>query len=93
MPAKRIRATLRQWMCRRVCDAEQQEMLVLLDRVVQNSQGLLLQLQASCDLVPRESSAREELNAVLKKAEALLEELREEADIHTRRLRGHQEVR
>jgi hypothetical protein len=80
-------------MCRRFCDAEQQEILVLLDRVVQNSQGLLLQLQASCDTVPPQSPAREELCAVLQKAEVLLDELRDEADVWTQRLRGPREVR
>jgi hypothetical protein len=80
-------------MCRKFCDAEHQEILMLLDRVVQNSQGVLLQLQTSCDLVPAESPARQELSAVLKKAEVLLDELRDEADVRAQRLRGPRESR
>lgn len=93
MPANRIRAALRSWLCRKICVAEQQEILVILDRVVQNSQGVLLQLQMTCDLIPAETRSREELNAVLKRAEMLLDELRNEADIRTQRLRGRRGLR
>jgi hypothetical protein len=76
-----------------LCDAELQEILMLLDRVVQNSQGVLLQLQTSCEMVPAESPARDELKLVLKKAEMLLDVLRDEADTRTQRLRGPRESR
>jgi hypothetical protein len=87
MPAKRIRAALRSWICRKNCLAEQQELLMLLDRVVQNSQGVLLQLEAACEMIPQDSPAKCHLNAALQRAETLLDQLRDQADI--RRQRAH----
>jgi hypothetical protein len=86
MLAKRIRTALRSWLYRKCCHAEQQEILVLLDRVVQNSQGVLLQLEAACESIPPDSPAKCQVNAALERAEILLDRLREQADI--RRLRA-----
>jgi hypothetical protein len=88
MPVKRIRAALRSWIYRKSCHAEQQEILMLLDRVVQNSQGVLLQLEAACDAIPQDSPAKCHLNAVLKRAEALLDQLRDQADVRRQRARA-----
>jgi PleD family two-component response regulator len=38
---------------------------MLLDRVVQNSQGVLLQLEAACEMIPQDSPAKSHLNAAL----------------------------
>jgi hypothetical protein len=85
MPAKRIRSALRAWLYRKICYAEQEEMLLLLDRVVQDSQGLLLQLQMASDLSSQDTSAKTDLNAALKRAERLLEDLRNQAELHSQR--------
>jgi hypothetical protein len=73
---------------RKICYAEQQELLMLLDGVVQNAQGVLLQLETVCETIPQDLPAKEDLRAALKRAEALLEQLRNQAEIHTRRSRA-----
>jgi hypothetical protein len=88
MPVKRIRAAFKSWVCRKSCRAEQQEILMLLDRVVQNSQGVLLQLEAACQMIPQDSPAKSRLNAALKRAESLLDQLRDQADVRWQQTRG-----
>ena len=80
MFVKRIRAALRSWIYRKNCQAEQQEILMLLDRVVQDSQGTLLQLEAACEMLPQDSPAKSRLRAALKNAEILLDQRRDQAD-------------
>lgn len=88
MPVERIRAALRAWLYRKDCYGEQQEILMLLDAVVQNAQGLLLQLEAACELIPQASPAKEDLRATLGRAEIMLERVRDQAEIRTRRFRA-----
>ena len=88
MPVKRIRAALRSWIYRKNCQAEQQEILTLLDHVVQNSQGVLLQLELACDMIPQDSPAKTHLNGELKRAGALLDQVRDQADICRQRARA-----
>jgi hypothetical protein len=93
MPAKRIRSALKVWLHRKSCRAEHQEILMLLDRVVQNAQGVLLQLETACEMIPQDSPAKKDLSAVLKRADILLEQLRDQADIRTQRARARSEGR
>jgi hypothetical protein len=88
MPVERIRRALREWLLRTICYAEQQEILMLLDGVVQNAQGVLLQLETACEMIPQNSRAKEDLRATLKRADNLLEQLRNQAEIRTRRTRA-----
>jgi hypothetical protein len=88
MLLERIRRAPRAWLYRKICYAEQREILMLLDGVVQNGQGVLLQLETACEMIPHDSPAKEDLRAALKRAEILLEELRNQAEIHTRRSRA-----
>jgi hypothetical protein len=88
MPVERICCALRGWLYRRLCYPEQQEILVLLDRVVQDAQGVLLQLESVCETIPPNLPAKEDLGAALKRAEGLLEQLRNQADIRTQRMRA-----
>jgi hypothetical protein len=90
MPVERISRSLRTWLNRRFCYAEQQEMLMLLDGVVQNAQGVLLQLETAWEMIPQDSPAKEDLRTALKRADGLLEQLRNQAEIHTRRWREHE---
>jgi hypothetical protein len=69
---------------RKICYAEHQETLMLLDGVVQNAQGVLLQLAAACEMIPQDSPAKEGIGAALKRAENLLEQLRNQAEIRAR---------
>jgi hypothetical protein len=85
MPVERIRRALRVWLLRTICYAEQQEILMLLDGVVQDAQGVLLQLETACEMIPQDSHAKEDLRATLKRADNLLEQLRNQAEIRTRR--------
>jgi hypothetical protein len=87
MPVERIRCALRAWLYRKICYAEQREILMLLDGVVQNAQGVLLQLETACEMIPQDSPAKESLRAALNRAEILLEQLRNQAEIRTRRSR------
>jgi hypothetical protein len=73
---------------RKICYAEHQETLMLLDGVVQNAQGVLLQLEAACEMIPQDSPAKEGIRAALKRAENLLEQLRNQAEIRTRPARA-----
>jgi hypothetical protein len=82
------RCALRAWLYRKICRAEQQEILMLLDGVVQNAQGVLLQLETACEMIPQESRAKEDLSAALKQADSLLEQLRNQAEIRMRRSRA-----
>jgi len=61
---------------------------MLLDGVVQNAQGVLLQLEAACEMIPQDSPAKEGIRAALKRAENLLEQLRNQAEIRTRPARA-----
>jgi hypothetical protein len=61
---------------------------MLLDRVVQNSQGVLLQLEAACDGIPQDSPVKSRLNTALKRAEILLDQLRDQADFCRQRARA-----
>jgi hypothetical protein len=88
MPLERIRCALRAWLYRKICYAEHQETLMLLDGVVQNAQGVLLQLEAACEMIPQDSPAKEGIRAALKRAENLLEQLRNQAEIRTRPARA-----
>ena len=88
MPVERIRRALREWLLRTICYAEQQDILMLLDGVVQNAQGVLIQVETACEMIPQDSPAKEDLRAALKRAEILLEQLRNQAEIHTRRSRA-----
>jgi hypothetical protein len=88
MPVERIRSTLRAWLYRKIYYAEQHEILMLLDGVVQNAQGVLIQVETACEMIPQDSPAKEDLRAALKRAEILLEQLRNQAEIHTRRWRA-----
>jgi hypothetical protein len=88
MPVERIRCTLRAWLYRKIYYAEQHEILMLLDGVVQNAQGVLIQVETACEMIPQDSPAKEDLRAALKRAEILLEQLRNQAEIHTRRWRA-----
>lgn len=63
---------------------------MLLDGVVQNAQGVLLKLETACELIPETSPAKEDLKTALAKADSLLERLRNQAEIHTRRWRDHE---
>jgi hypothetical protein len=90
MPVERISWSLRAWLYRKICYAEQQDILMLLDGVVQNAQGVLLQLETACELIPQDSPAKEDLRTALKRADGLLERLRNQAEIHTRRWRDHE---
>jgi hypothetical protein len=87
MPVGRIYRALRAWLYRTLCYEEQQEILMLLDGVVQNAQGVLLQLETACEMIPQESPAKEDLRAALKRADQLLEQLRNQAEIRTLRSR------
>jgi hypothetical protein len=93
MPVERIRGALRAWLYRKICYDEQQEILILLDAVVQNSQGMLLQLDAACELIPQDSPAKEDLRAALGRAEIMLERVRDQAEVRTRRCRARSEGR
>jgi hypothetical protein len=73
---------------RKICYAEHQETLMLLDGVVQNAQGVLLQLEAACEMIPQDSPAKEGIRAALERAENLLEQLRNQAEIRTRPARA-----
>jgi len=55
---------------------------------VQNAQGVLLQLEAACEMIPQDSPAKEGIRAALKRAENLLEQLRNQAEIRTRPARA-----
>ena len=88
MPVEQIRRALREWLLRTICHAEQQEILMLLDGVVQNAQGVLLQLETACEMIPQDSRAKEDLRATLKRADNLLEQLRNQAEIRMRRTRA-----
>jgi hypothetical protein len=88
MPVECIRCALRAWLYRKYCYAEQQDILMLLDGVVQNAQGVLIQVETACEMIPQDSPAKEDLRAALKRAEILLEQLRNQAEIHTRRSRA-----
>jgi hypothetical protein len=88
MLLERIRRALPAWLYRKICYADQQEILMLLDGVVQNAQGVLLQLETACEMIAHDSPAKEDLNTALKRAEVLLEQLRNQAEIHTRRSRA-----
>jgi hypothetical protein len=79
---KRISRALRAWLYRKVCNAEQQKILSLLDRVVQESQGVLLQLQTACEMIETSSPAKKNVDAALKLAEGLLEQWRDQVDVH-----------
>jgi hypothetical protein len=91
MPVERIRAALSAWLYRKICYGERQEILMLLDAVVQNAQGVLLQLEAACELMPQASPAKEDLRAALGQAEIMLERVRDLAEIRTRRFRARSE--
>jgi hypothetical protein len=89
MPVEIISWSLRAWLYRRLCHTEQQEILMLLDGVVQNAQGVLLQLETACEMIPQDSPAKEGLRTALETADSLLEQLRNQAERHTRRWRDH----
>lgn len=88
MPVERICRALRGWLYRKICYPDEQEILALLDRVVQDAQGVLLQLESACETIPPNSPAKADLGAALKRAEGLLEQLRNQADIRTQRMRA-----
>jgi hypothetical protein len=88
MTVDRIRGALRGRLYRKIGCAERQEILMLLDNVVQNAQGVLLQLETACESIPQNSPAKEHLRAALNQAERLLEQLRNQAEIHTRGTRA-----
>jgi hypothetical protein len=79
------------WLYRKFCYAEQREILLLLDSVVQDAQGVLLQLESACQQVPQGLPAREDLRASLRRAELMLDRLREQTEIRTRRSRARAE--
>ncbi|HEY2676644.1 MAG TPA: hypothetical protein VGI65_06710 [Steroidobacteraceae bacterium] len=81
------------WLYRKICYSEQQEILSLLDGVVQNAQGVLLQLETTCQLIPQGSPAKEGLTASLRRAELMLDRLREQTEFRTRRCRMRSEGR
>ena len=84
----RIGRALRARLYRKICYAEQREILMLLDGVVQNAQGVLLQLETASETIRQDLRAKQDLKAALKRAENLLEQLRNQAEIHTRRSRA-----
>jgi hypothetical protein len=88
MLLERIGRALRAWLYRKICYAEQREILMLLDGVVQNAQGVLLQLETASETIRQDLRAKQDLKAALKRAENLLEQLRNQAEIHTRRSRA-----
>jgi hypothetical protein len=85
MPLEHLRCALGAWLYRKICYAEQQEILALLDTVVQNAQGILLQLDTTCQLIPQDSPAKQDLKASLQRAELMLDHLREQTELRTRR--------
>src|SRR5271156_5412030 len=88
----RIRHSFGDWLYRRVCYREQQEVLDLLDSVVQGAQGMLLQLQAVSQQISADSPAKAGMEATLTRAETLLAAVRDQAEIQARRFhtrRGH----
>jgi hypothetical protein len=88
MHVERIRRALGEWLYHKICRTEEQELLVLLDSVVQNAQGVLLQLETACDLIPPGIQAKEEMRTALRRGEDLLDQLRNNAEIRTRRARA-----
>ena len=91
MPLERLRRGLTAWLYRKFCYAEQQEILSLLDTVVQNAQGVLLQLETACQLIPQGLPVKEDLRASLRRAELMLDRLREQTELGTRRSRAGSE--
>jgi len=80
-----FRGAFRAWLYRRVCYREQREVLALLDSVVQDTQGMLLQLQAVSQLIAPDSPAKAGMEATLTRAEILLAAVRDEAEVQSRR--------
>jgi hypothetical protein len=93
MPLERLCRAIGAWLYRKVCYAEQQDILSLLDTVVQNTQGVLLQLETARQLIPQDSPAKEELRVSLRRAESMLDHLREQTELRTRRCRVRSEGR
>lgn len=84
---ERLRRGLTAWLYGKFCYAEQQEILALLDTVVQTAQGVLLQLETACQLIPHGLPAKEELKGSLRRAELMLDRLREQTELRARRCR------